>query len=74
MIARGMDGPAALRDGWEFYGQVESHVRQIYNGAVGRFGNDVYDINPLPIAEKARHTIAMMGGSRPRARRRPKPP
>ena len=71
MIARGMDGraaaeavvmPAALRDGWEFYGQVESHVRQMYGGTVGWFGNDVYDINPLPIAEEARRTIGMMGG------------
>lgn len=71
MIARGMDRraaaeavvmPAALRDGSEFYGQVESHVRQIHNGTVGWFGNDVYDANPLPIAEEARRTIAMMGG------------
>jgi alkyl sulfatase BDS1-like metallo-beta-lactamase superfamily hydrolase len=72
MIARGMDGRAAAevvhmppsqRDGWEFYGQVESHVRQIYGGTVGWFGSDVYDINPLPIAEEARRTIAMMGGA-----------
>jgi len=71
MIARGMDGraaaeavvmPPALREGWEFYGQVESHVRQIYSGTVGWFGNDVYDINPLPIAEEARRTIDQMGG------------
>ena len=71
MIARGMDGraaaevvfmPSSLREGWEFYGQVESHVRQIYGGTVGWFGNDVYDINPLPIAEEARRTIALMGG------------
>ena len=72
MIARGMDGraaaeavvmPAALRDGYEFYGQVESHVRQIYNGTVGWFGNDVQDINPLPLAEEARRMIAAMGGA-----------
>jgi alkyl sulfatase BDS1-like metallo-beta-lactamase superfamily hydrolase len=71
MIARGMDGraaaeavfmPPALREGWEFYGQVESHVRQIYNGTVGWFGNNVYDINPLPITEEARRTVALMGG------------
>jgi alkyl sulfatase BDS1-like metallo-beta-lactamase superfamily hydrolase len=71
MIARGMDGRAAaeaifmppvLRKGWETYGQVESHVRQIYSGTVGWFGNDVYDINPLPIAEEARRTIVLMGG------------
>lgn len=72
MIARGMDGraaaeavvmPAALRDGWETYGQVESHVRQIFNGTVGWFGNDVADINPLPVAEEARRTVALMGGA-----------
>lgn len=71
MIARGLDGraaaeavvfPSALRDGWEFYGQVESHVRQMYNATVGWFGSDVYDINPLPIAEEARRTVTMMGG------------
>lgn len=71
MIARGMDGRAAaeavvmppeLRDGWEIYGQVESHVRQIYNGTVGWFGNDVYDINPLAISEESRRTVEMMGG------------
>jgi alkyl sulfatase BDS1-like metallo-beta-lactamase superfamily hydrolase len=71
MIARGMDGraaaeavfmPPALRNGWEIYGQVESHVRQIYSGTVGWFGNDVYDINPLSMAEEARRTISLMGG------------
>jgi alkyl sulfatase BDS1-like metallo-beta-lactamase superfamily hydrolase len=71
MIARGLDGraaaeavvmPSSLRDGWEIYGQVESHVRQMYNGTVGWFGNDVYDINPLPIAEEARRMVTMMGG------------
>lgn len=71
MIARGMDGraaaeavvmPPSLRAGWEIYGQVESHVRQIYAGTVGWFGSDVYDINPLSIAEEARRTVAMMGG------------
>lgn len=72
MIARGLDGraaaeavtmPPALREGYEFYGQVESHVRQVYNGTVGWFGSDVYDINPLPLAEEARRTIAAMGGA-----------
>jgi alkyl sulfatase BDS1-like metallo-beta-lactamase superfamily hydrolase len=47
MIAQGLDDrlaaenvymPARLRDGWEGYGQVESHVRQVYNGNVGWFG------------------------------------
>ena len=71
MIGRGMDGraaaeavvmPASLREDYEFYGQVESQVRQIYNAIVSWFGNDVYDINPLPVAEEARRTIALMGG------------
>ena len=71
-IARGMDGreaaeqiyiPAHLRNGWENYGQVESHVRQIYNGTVGWFGHDVYDINPLSLQEEASRTIAMSGGA-----------
>lgn len=71
MIARGLDSraaaeavvmPSSLRDGYEFYGQVESHVRQMYNGTVGWFGNDIYDINPLPRAEEARQTVTMMGG------------
>ena len=72
MIARGMDGreaaeavvmPASIRDRWEIYGQVESHVRQIYGGTVGWFGHDVYDINPLPVAEEARRTVEVMGGA-----------
>lgn len=71
-IARGMDGreaaenvylPAQIRDGWENYGQVESHVRQIYNGTVGWFGNDVYDINPLSLKDEASRTIALAGGA-----------
>jgi alkyl sulfatase BDS1-like metallo-beta-lactamase superfamily hydrolase len=72
MIARGKDGreaaeavvmPTSLRDRWEIYGQVESHVRQMYNGTVGWFGHDVYDINPLAIAEEARRTVELMGGA-----------
>jgi alkyl sulfatase BDS1-like metallo-beta-lactamase superfamily hydrolase len=71
MIARGLDGraaaeavvmPSSLRDGWEIYGQVESHVRQMYNGTVGWFGNDIYDINPLPVSDEARRMVSMMGG------------
>ena len=71
-IARGMDGrqaaenvyiPAKLREGWENYGQVESHVRQIYNGTVGWFGHDVYDISPLSLRDEAARTIAMSGGA-----------
>lgn len=70
-IARGFDGretaerlyiPAAIRDGWENYGQVESHVRQVYNGTVGWFGHDVYDINPLSVQEEASRLIELAGG------------
>jgi alkyl sulfatase BDS1-like metallo-beta-lactamase superfamily hydrolase len=71
MIARGMDAreaaeavqmPASLREGWETYGQVESHVRQIYNGTVGWFGSDVYEINPLSLHDEAAQMAALAGG------------
>ena len=45
--------PRNLRGDWEDYGQVESHVRQVYSGTVGWFGGDVYDINPLSLREEA---------------------
>ena len=71
MISHGMDGrqaaeqvymPRQLRGDWENYGQVESHVRQVYNGTLGWFGGDVYDINPLSENEEAARTVQMMGG------------
>jgi alkyl sulfatase BDS1-like metallo-beta-lactamase superfamily hydrolase len=71
LIARGMDGRAAsenlympphLREGRETYGQVESHVRQVFNGNLGWFGGDVYEINPLSLREEAARTVEMMGG------------
>ncbi|MCK4794230.1 MAG: MBL fold metallo-hydrolase [Desulfobacteraceae bacterium] len=71
MIALGMDArraaenvymPVHLREGWETYGQVESHVKQVYNGRLGWMGNDVYDINPLPVKEETRRTVELMGG------------
>jgi alkyl sulfatase BDS1-like metallo-beta-lactamase superfamily hydrolase len=71
MVARGMDArraaenvymPSHLRDGWETYGQVESHVKQVYNGRLGWMGNDVYDINPLSVNEESRRMVDMMGG------------
>lgn len=55
--------PGHLRDGREAYGQVESHVRQVWNGTVGWFDGDVYEINPLSLNEEARRTIEMMGGT-----------
>ncbi len=71
LIARGMDGkeaaenlymPPHMRDGRETYGQVESHVRQVFNGNIGWFGGDVYEINPLALREEAARTVGMMGG------------
>ena len=72
MISTGMDArraaenvymPSHLRDGWETYGQVESHVKQVYNGRLGWMGNDVYDINPLAVSEESRRMVDMMGGA-----------
>jgi len=72
LIAHGMDAreatealymPRHLREGREAYGQVESHVRQVFNGTVGWFGGDVYEINPLSLREEASRTVEMMGGS-----------
>jgi len=71
LIAHGLDGrqaaeqvymPSHQRGDWENYGQVESHVRQVYNGTIGWFGGDVYDINPLSENEEAARTVQMMGG------------
>jgi alkyl sulfatase BDS1-like metallo-beta-lactamase superfamily hydrolase len=70
-ISHGRDGrqaaeevyiPHHLRGDWENYGQVESHVRQVYNGTLGWFGGDVYDINPLSGNEEAARTVQLMGG------------
>ncbi|MBP8309047.1 MAG: MBL fold metallo-hydrolase [Burkholderiaceae bacterium] len=55
--------PRHLREGREAYGQVESHVRQVYSGTVGWFDGDVYEINPLSLREEAGRTIDMMGGA-----------
>ena len=54
--------PRHMREGREAYGQVESHVRQVYSGTVGWFDGEVYDINPLSLREEASRTIEMMGG------------
>jgi alkyl sulfatase BDS1-like metallo-beta-lactamase superfamily hydrolase len=71
LIAQGMDGreaaealymPRHLREGREVYGQVESHVRQVFNGNLGWFGGDVYEINPLSLREEASRTVELMGG------------
>jgi alkyl sulfatase BDS1-like metallo-beta-lactamase superfamily hydrolase len=54
--------PGNLRDRREGYGQVESHVRQVYNGNLGWFDGDVYEINPLSVREEAERTVQAMGG------------
>jgi alkyl sulfatase BDS1-like metallo-beta-lactamase superfamily hydrolase len=54
--------PRDLRDAREAYGQVESHVRQVYNGNLGWFDGDVYEINPLSVREEAERTVESMGG------------
>ena len=54
--------PGTLRDRREGYGQVESHVRQVYNGNIGWFDGDVYEINPLSVREEAERTVQAMGG------------
>jgi alkyl sulfatase BDS1-like metallo-beta-lactamase superfamily hydrolase len=54
--------PSNLRGDWENYGQVESHVRQVFNGTLGWFGGDVYEINPLSEKEEAARTVQLMGG------------
>jgi len=70
-IAHGLDArqaaeqvymPRHQRGDWENYGQVESHVRQVFNGTIGWFGGDVCDINPLSENEEAARTVQMMGG------------
>lgn len=72
MIAHGLDArqaaervymPASQRGDWENYGQVESHVQQVFNGTMGWFGGDVYDINPLSENEEAARTVQLMGGA-----------
>jgi alkyl sulfatase BDS1-like metallo-beta-lactamase superfamily hydrolase len=72
LIARGLDARQAaeaitmspgLRDDAELYGQVESHVRAVWNNQRGWFGSDVYDINPLSGRDEAARLVAAMGGA-----------
>ena len=50
------------REGQETYGQLESHVKRIYNARLGWMGNDPYDINPLSKVSFSGHVIDAMGG------------
>jgi alkyl sulfatase BDS1-like metallo-beta-lactamase superfamily hydrolase len=72
LIAQGLDARQAaeaitmspsLRDGAELYGQVESHVRAVWNNQRGWFGSDVYDLNPLSGRAEAVRVVAAMGGT-----------
>jgi alkyl sulfatase BDS1-like metallo-beta-lactamase superfamily hydrolase len=68
-ISLGLDAQEAAewvympnREGNETYGQVESHVKRVYNARLGWMGNDPYDINPLAKVDFSRHLIDEMGG------------
>ena len=54
--------PMNMRKDKETYGQVESHVKQVYNGTVGWNGWDVYDINPMRSSEFAKTLVSSLGG------------
>jgi len=71
-ISQGMDAqgaaemiymPEAIRKDKETYGQVESHVKRVYNARIGWMGWDVYDINPLSKARFSRQLVDAMGGA-----------
>ncbi|MBI3684553.1 MAG: MBL fold metallo-hydrolase [Acidobacteria bacterium] len=46
----------------EYYGTVKHSVRQIYFGYLGWYAADPVALNPTPPRERARRTIALMGG------------
>ncbi len=71
LIAKGFDArrvaeniyiPAVLLKDRETFGQIESHVKQVYNAKIGWMGNDIYDINPLRVNNEVQRTIQLMGG------------
>ncbi len=55
--------PEAIRRDKETYGQVESHVKRVYNARIGWMGWDVYDINPLSKARFSSRLVDSMGGA-----------
>jgi alkyl sulfatase BDS1-like metallo-beta-lactamase superfamily hydrolase len=70
-IALGMDAqgaaefvymPMDLRKDKETYGQVESHVKRVYNARIGWMGWDVYDINPMAKNDFSEQLIKSLGG------------
>lgn len=57
--------PASLTDGLltgQFYGELPYHVRQIYAGMVGWFGNDTVELHRPAPADQATRLVAMAGG------------
>ncbi|WP_217491262.1 alkyl sulfatase dimerization domain-containing protein, partial [Vibrio breoganii] len=54
--------PVEMRKDKETYGQIESHVKQVYNGVVGWNGWDIYDINPMRSSDFAETYLASLGG------------
>lgn len=46
----------------EFYGTVRHSVRNVYGGYLGWFPGDPTALDPLPPLERARRTVAQMGG------------
>jgi alkyl sulfatase BDS1-like metallo-beta-lactamase superfamily hydrolase len=65
-IAETVRLPAHLADdkpwGRPYYGTVEHSVRNVYGGYEGWFHGDPVDLAPTPFFERARRTVAMMGG------------
>ncbi|MDI2129275.1 alkyl sulfatase dimerization domain-containing protein [Yinghuangia seranimata] len=65
-LAEAVELPAHLAEfkpyAREYYGTVKHTVRQIFFGYLGWFGGDPVDLDPLPRAEAARRTVALMGG------------
>jgi alkyl sulfatase BDS1-like metallo-beta-lactamase superfamily hydrolase len=58
--------PASLANGrltGEFYGELPYHVRQIYSGMVGWFGNDTAELHRPSSAEQATRLVALAGGA-----------
>ncbi|WP_144157680.1 alkyl sulfatase dimerization domain-containing protein [Paraburkholderia sp. BCC1885] len=57
--------PHLAQHAWlgEYYGTVKHSVRQVYSGQLGWFDGDPASLDPLPRTERARRTVAMMGGT-----------
>lgn len=65
-LAESIQLPPHLRDHpylRERYGTVEWSARGIYDGYMGWFDANPTGIHPLPAAERAQKTVAMMGGA-----------